>query len=97
MNWKWIIAIIAALVLVWFLRILRRVIFATWIALISTHAQKQGELLSNEINRLHAQGLKHDEILAEVEKKFPLSRRQPWYVRLWARFYGNVETPSKIT
>ena len=88
MNWIWIIAIIAALVLVWFLRILRRVIFATWIALISTHAQKQGELLSNEINRLHAQGFTGDELLAEMRRKFPIPRRRPWYVELWARFYG---------
>src|SRR5437660_4025839 len=66
MNWIWIVAIIAALVVVWVLRSLWwRMIFATWIALIATHAKKQGDLLVNEINRLHAKGLKHDEILAE--------------------------------
>ena len=47
-TWKWIIAIIAVLVLVWILRILWRMILATWIALISTHAQKEGELLATK-------------------------------------------------
>ena len=89
MSWKWIIAIIAALVVaVWVLRILWRVILATWIALISTHAKKEGELLSNEMNRLVAQGFSGDELLAEMRRKFPVPRRRPWYVELWARVYG---------
>ena len=87
-TWKWIIAIIAVLVLVWILRNVWRLILATWIALISTHARKHGELLSNEINRLHALGFTGDELLAEMRRKFPIPRRRPWYVELWARFYG---------
>lgn len=89
MSWIWIIAIIAALVVVVLvLPILWRMILAAWIALISTHAQKEAERYSNEMSRLHAQGFTGDALVAEMRRKFPIPRRRPWYVELWARFYG---------
>jgi lysylphosphatidylglycerol synthetase-like protein (DUF2156 family) len=89
MSWTWIIAIIAALVVVvCVLPILWRMILATWIALIATHAEKEGERLCNEMDRLRAQGFTGNELMAEVKKKFPIPRRRPWYVELWAQFYG---------
>jgi cation transport ATPase len=89
MSWIWIIAIIAALVVVVLVSpILWRVILATWIALISTHAQREGELMSFEMDRLRAQGFTGNELLAEMRRKFPIPRRRPWYVELYALFIG---------
>src|SRR5207248_7379347 len=89
MSWVWIIAIIAALVVVVLVSpILWRMILATWVALIATHAQKEGERLSNEMDRLRAQGFTGNELIAEVQKKFPLTRRRPWYVELYALLIG---------
>ena len=91
-TWKRVVAVIAALVVVWILRnlwrLIWRLILATWIALISTHAQNEAERYSNEMDRLIAQGFTGDELLAEIRRKFPIPRRRPWYVELWAQFYG---------
>jgi hypothetical protein len=91
-TWKWVVAVIAALVLVWILRnlwrLIWRLILATWIALISTHAQNEAERYSNEMDRLIAQGFTGDELLAEMRREFPIPRRRPWYVERWAQFYG---------
>jgi hypothetical protein len=40
------------------------------------------------MDRLRAQGFTGNELIAEVKKKFPLSRRRPWYVELYAWFKG---------
>jgi hypothetical protein len=58
------------------------------VALISTHAQNEAERYSNEMDRLIAQGFTGDELLAEMRRNFPIPRRRPWYVELWAQFYG---------
>jgi hypothetical protein len=89
MSWIWIIAIIVALVVIVLASpILWRMILATWVTLIATHAQKEGERLSYEMDRLRAQGFTGSELIAEVEKKFPLTRRRPWYVELYALLIG---------
>ena len=89
MSWIWIIAIIAALiVVVSVLPTLWRMILATWVALIATHAEKEGERLSNEMDRLRAQGFTGNELIAELKNKFPIPRPRPWYVELYALFIG---------
>ena len=89
MTWKWIIVTIAALIVgVFVVRILWGMILAAWVALISTHARREGERYTNEMNRLSAQGFTGAELLAEMRKKFPIPRPRPWYVELWARFIG---------